>query len=302
MTTETAPALAFPVTGKPAPKPGFYRDVPFEEYAVWDAVNSQILNKLRQGTPAHVFHDLLHGGGVPTRAKDLGGMTHIAVLEPKRFEAEFVVPPKVDRRYTEGKREWTEFCAANPDKAHVSRKDYDAAVAMRDSLMAHPTAGEFFRGQHTDELSIVWVDRETGVQCKARIDSVGYVGEYPVVGDVKTGDDISRRAMQKAVQSYGYHVQGAHYLDGLDTLVPIPAGNPFRRYVLFAVESSPPHLTAPYEIDDDAMVQGAETRTRLLKTWKRCLETGHWPGYHDGIELVSLPAWAFREWTPEIGD
>ncbi len=278
------------------PKPGLYQSLPFDEYAAWEAVNHGILQGFSR-TPAHVRYELDHGGKEPTRSLDLGWLTHLAVLEPARFEAGVVVPPKVDRRTKEGKATWEQFSAGNVGKQFVQEDEYRKVLAMRDALLAHPTAGEFLRSRGVSELSVLWEDHEHGIICKARIDRVGYVGEWPIVGDVKTARNASRRAFERAIYDYGYHVQAVHYLAGLHALVPIEEGRAFRRFVFFVVESEAPHCVACYELDDAALAQAEQDRQRYLRTWRQCVETGRWEGYSDGIDLASLPAWAFKAWT-----
>jgi exodeoxyribonuclease VIII len=282
-----------------APEPGLYPGTPFNEYASWDAVNSHVLGALIRRTPAHVFYEIMHGGQEPTRSLDLGWMTHLATLEPERFAREFVVPPKVDRRTKEGKAAWLEFTMSHPNAYHAKYEDYHAALGMKASLLAHPTAGEFFRAQGINEVAMVWDDLDTGVRCKALLDRLAAVGEWPVIGDVKTARDASRRAFEGCLHGYGYGVQSVHYRDGLETLRPTPAGLPFPRFIFFTVESTAPYLVAPYELEEASAEIALEQRRKALKTWRQCRETGVWPGYHDGIELAAFPAWVFKGWSPE---
>jgi hypothetical protein len=301
-TVTPEPQPSQPLPKIETPKPGIYLDVPFDNYAQWDAVNHGILNNFRK-TPAHVLYELQHGGKARTPSLELGWLTHLATLEPDRFEREYVVAIHVDRRYTEGKRRWAEFTAAHEGKQFIEADDNEAVLAMRHSLCAHPTAGEFLGSKGGVEVSILWEDKETGVLCKARIDKIGAVGEWPLVGDIKTSADASRRAFERDLYNYGYGLQAAHYLDGLETLVPLPTtGQPFRRFGFFVVESSAPWAVAVYEPDDTTLAQAAMDRQRFLRKWKHCVETGHWPGYPDGIELVSYPAWAFKTYELESGD
>lgn len=278
---------------KPAPKPGIYRGIDFDEYASWDAVNSHILNGLSR-TPAHVRHEMLSGGAEPTPSLEAGWLLHLAVLEPERYAAEVVVPPKVDRRTTVGKTAWRDFEAANAGKRLVDADTARKVEMMRDALLAHPSAGEYLRSRGANEISLVWVDATTEVICKARIDRVGYLGEWPIVGDVKTARNASRRAFERAVYDYGYHVQAQHYLAGLQAVSPIPDGQPFRRFCFFVVEVDPPHCVAVYEVDESALVVAEQERQKHLRTWRQCVETGKWPGYGDGVDLVSLPPWVFK--------
>lgn len=280
---------------QPAPKPGFYRDVPFDEYAAWDAVNSHLLTGLSR-TPAHLKYELDHGGVDPTPALDAGWLLHLAVLEPERYAAEVVVPIKVDRRTTEGKRKWSEFEEANRGKRLVDAETQARVAAMRDALFTHPSAGEFLRSRGANEVSLVWEERQVGVLCKARVDRVAYLGEWPIVGDIKTARTAARRQFERVIYDYGYHVQAQHYLAGLQALAPIPQGQPFRRFCFFVVENDPPHCVAVYELDETALAAAEDDRQRYLRTWRQCVETNRWPGYGDGVDLISLPAWALKLW------
>lgn len=278
----------------PITEPGIYPDLDFESYCRIDAVNSHLLGGFASGTPAHVRHALLHGGQEPTPSLDLGWLVHLAVLEPDRFEREVAVPPRVDRRTKAGRVAWAEWEAAHPGTYNVSAEDHAAALAMRAALYSHPTAGAFFLGPGRNEVSAVWIDPATEVRCKARIDRIGTIGEWPVIGDLKTARRADRRSFERAILAYAYHVQGAHYSAGLEALRPVPAGNPFRRFVFFVVESAPPYPVACYELDEAALAQAETDRQRYLRTWRRCHETDSWPAYGDGIDYASLPPWAFR--------
>lgn len=297
MTTETA-APTEAVNGlpgrKPAPKPGFYKGVPFDEYAAWDAVNSHILVGFARGTPAHVRHELLNGGAEPTSRLELGWLLHLAVLEPGRFDSEIVVPPKVDRRTKVGKETWERFQAANVGKGFVDADTRQKVLRMRAALQQHPSAGEFLKSAGANEVSLVWEEPEVGVICKARIDRVGMIGAWPIVGDVKSARSAARRGFERAIYDYGYHIQAQHYLAGLQRLAPIREGQPFRRFCFFVVESEAPHCVAVYELDESALVAAEQDRQRFLKTWRQCVETGVWPAYPDGVDLISLPPWAYK--------
>lgn len=277
-------------------EPGLYKEIPFDEYAEWDAVNATILNGLSR-TPAHVRYELLHGGKEPTPSLDLGWLVHLAVLEPERFEAEVVVPPKVDRRTKVGKAEWAKFQAEHGDAILVDADTYAKVNAMAVSVFQHETAAEFFQRPGQTEISIVWDDKEFGLRCKARIDRVSSIGDWPIIGDLKTARNAARSAFERAIHNYGYHVQAVHYLAGLEALYP--TGGMHRRFVFFVVESEAPYLCAAYELDEAAIAEAETVRRRHLATWKQCIETGNYPGYPQGIDYVSLPPWAFKNFIED---
>lgn len=282
------------------PNPGFYPGTPFETYGAWDALNFSTMNELRR-TPAHCYHTLHSGGRESTAALERGHLFHMAALEPERYKAEVVVPPKFDKRYKEQKAKWAEWQAAHPESEWTYAKVEEDAEAklMAASVLEHETAGLFFSGDGYNELAIVWDDKEHGIRCKALIDRVSAINEWPIAGDLKSSRDASRQPFEKSCAKYGYHVQAAHYLAGLEALSPIPAGAPFRRFIHFVVESAPPYLTAVYELDDAALDEGRLRRDRYMRKWAECTNSGIWPGYPAGIEYISLPAWAFKEWVDE---
>lgn len=277
--------------------PGLYPNIPFDEYASWDAVNSHILNGFSR-TPAHVYHQMTHGGPESTPAKDLGWFVHMAVLQPEQFATQVVIAPKAEKKTKVGKAIWAQFEAENAGKYVVTEETHAKATAMAKSLMTNETAREFFEANPGhNELSVLWVDKETGLLCKSRIDRVSLIGEWPIVGDLKSARNAGRRAIERAIYDYGYHIQGAHYLEGLEALYPVPAGNPFRRFLFFAIESEAPYLPAVYELDDAAIEEGKLLRRRYLQQWKECIESGNWPGYPQGVDYASLPSWAFKVFT-----
>lgn len=288
-TTQTEEASA--LTGI---KPGLHKGVSFDDYQTWDAANASTLNGFSR-TPAHVYYALLHGGKKRTAALDLGWLFHLAVLEPERFEAETVVPPNVNRKTKVGKATWAQFEAEHADKTLIDADTFAKVKAMAESLMKHETAAEFFStNPGHNEVSILWEDKEHGIRCKARIDRIGTIGEWPIVADLKTARNAARRSFERDIHTYGYYVQAAHYLAGLEALYPVPSGNNFRRFVFFVVENEPPYCCAAYELDDSALDEGRLKRSQYLKTWRQCVESGKWPGYDSGIDLASLPPWAFK--------
>jgi hypothetical protein len=283
-------------------EPGLYRGIDFDAYAAWPAVNASRLNGFSR-TPAHVYYEMLHGGKEPTAAMDLGWLLHLATLEPERFEKEIVVPPKVDRRTKKGKADWAQFEAANAGKLFSDAGTLAKVKGMAASVMAHETAGEFFSGKGQNEISILWHDGDiattNGARCKARIDRVSTIGEWPIVADLKSTRDASRREFERSIHKYGYHIQAAHYLAGLEALYPIPDGAPFRRFIFIAVESDPPFCTACYELDDIALQEGEQLRQKYLRAWKECTASGNWPGYAAGVDYASIPAWALKNYQTD---
>lgn len=274
-----------------APAPGLYRDVPYDTYDRWGGVRSSLLKKFNQ-SPLHARYAMLNREE-PTEAMLFGQILHVAVLEPDRFSKSYAVMPNLGNRQSKTVRAAEDaFRAEHAAATFIDKKDYDKAISMRDAVWSHPTAKEILSSPGVNELSAVWKDKETGTVCKGRQDRFGAWANWPTVVDLKSAADASRKSFSKAISNFGYCEQAAYYLDGFDVLAPFEGD---RRYVLIAVEKTPPFAVALYELDSQAIEVGRRKYRTHLVEYARCLESGVWPGLGDGCDLISLPAWDMKE-------
>jgi hypothetical protein len=120
-------------------------------------------------------------------------------------------------------------------------------------------------------------------------------GEHLVVTDLKSTTNASPDEFQRAIYKFGYHIQGAHYLDGAKVLGLNP-----KAFAMIAVESEPPHGVAVYQLDPQALAAGHAKRDQLLRLYAQCQAEGRWPGYSESIQPISLPPWALAKEIPEF--
>ena len=275
-------------------KPGVYHNVDFDTYAAWPAVNHGLLHHFRK-TPAHAHYARTHDE--ESKAKALGWLVHLAVLEPEKFRDEVVIAPKVDKRTKVGKAEWARFEKASEGKYIASPDDHEVAQTILQNIEGHAFARELIRAEGAQELSMVWRDEATGVLCKGRIDRLTMVSDAPIVVDVKTvGKPASTHSFQQSVQEYGYHDQAAFYLMGLMKLVPqeeIP------KFAWVACETKPPNLVRVFEAEEEALAIGADNMAKALRTFKECDDSGFWPGWGDGMDTAGLPPWVYKRYDVE---
>jgi hypothetical protein len=279
MSTE-APAV-------PTVAPGLHRDVPYDVYDRWDGVRHSVLRHFNRSA-LHAREAIVHPAD-QTEAQALGHAAHVAVLEPERFAREYVAAPKFDKRTTEGKRGWAAFQAEHEGFAVIPQEEHDVCIALRASVWAHPTASELLKGAGLNEASALWVDGDTGLTAKARIDRLTALAGWPVVVDLKTTRNASRGAFSRDVHTFAYHQQAGMYLDGLQVLAPHE-----RKFVFIAIEKDPPYAVAVYELEEDALQLGRDEYQKHMAAYAECLNTNRWPSYGEGMDLISLPPWAFR--------
>lgn len=221
-----------------------------------------------------------------TPAMTFGTACHAYVLEPHTFNKRYItLLEKIDRRTKEGKAQWATFQAEAGDREVLERETFENLVSIGINIMNHPVASELLDEKvGKAELSVfgnIW-----GVDVKCRPD---WLREDGIVVDLKTTDNASPSAFAKSCASYRYHVQAAYYTDILATI-----GQDIKAFVFIAVEKTAPYAVGVYEIDAEAIEAGREAYQRNLDTYKRCMESGHWPAYSDGIETLTLPRWIFN--------
>lgn len=248
-------------------------------------------NLLPPNCPAKFRHEQLHGRP-PKTAFDFGHAAHKQVLG---VGPQIVVVDAPSWKTKAAQTERDEAYAAGqvPILAH----EYADVEGMADALRRHPVASALFNPAAGDpEQSLFWVDEQTGVWCRARLDWLPrpVEGRRLIVPDYKTCNSAELGHIQKAVHNYGYHQQDAFYLDGIKAL-GLDADPAF---VFAFQEKTAPYLITVVQLTDEAKRIGRERNRQAIDIYRRCTEADHWPGYSDdinAIEEISLPPWAERQ-------
>jgi hypothetical protein len=216
-----------------------------------------------------------------------GTAFHCAVLEPAVFESSYVVEPKFgDCRKKENKAARDAWRAENGSKKQLSQASMRKILRMAASIRNHPVAGPLLERAH-HEATLRWRDEMSGLECKARVDSVVEFGDKLLALDLKTTNDASPAGFAKSLANYGYAAQDAFYTDGFEAI-----GRPLHLFLFVAVEKTAPYLCAVYQVDGPSRAKGRATNREALRAYRDALEEDRWPGYSEDIETISLPKWA----------
>ena len=276
------------------PDQGIYNDVPMAVYNSWEAARSSTLKLMTERSPAHAWREICHPRK-PTGALEFGQAIHCAVLEPERFEKDYVARPKIDRRTKAGKTEWAEFEDEHKHKEIINLDEFEGCLQIRAAAARHPTISRIMLGQGANEVSAIYQDRDTGTPCKIRPDRLVMCDGNSFCVDLKSCLSAEPRAFAQACQRFGYASQAAMYLEGLNTLSPLALNANPRRHIWIAVEKSPPWEMAVYELDERGLEHGHREHKRQLATYATAIETGIWEGYPTDVQPLSLPRWATYE-------
>jgi len=264
-------------------RPGVFEAMPGDEYHAIEAMSASGAKKMLR-SPQH-YRLARDEPGQSTDAMTFGTVVHCGVLEPDELERRVCIAPKVDKRTTPGKLRWAEFVASAIGRIVTDQDDYDRARRCIDAVLAHPSASRLLEDAQR-ELSLLWLDGEYKVPCKARYDIRSHGG----VSDLKTTQDASPEGFGRQAANLLYHVQAAHYCSGGEhVLNETPAF-----FAFIAVESEPPHAVACYTLPPVAIQAGWRLMDEALARYRDALAAGKWPGYPETIRPLNLPRWALR--------
>ena len=233
--------------------------------------------------PARFKHEQDHPPA-PKRAWDFGKLAHRLVLG----EGSPIQVVEADNWLSKAAKEQRDQAYAN-NVVPVLRAEYEAACQMRDSVMAHPTAGGIFAAG-TAELSGYWRDEPTDVKLKFRPDFMTTVGGVPWCVDLKSTVSAKPDDFARSIAKFSYHAQAAWYLRGLKEGYGIDA-----RFIFVAVEKTAPYPVSVIELDYEAIIEGDRLNREAIDLYAECVKTNTWPAYGDDIVLLNLPAWALPE-------
>ena len=260
------------------PTTGLHDGIPEQEYhADRASLSSTGAKTLLYEGPRIYKHRLDHP--VHKDAFDLGSVIHALILGVGEYEV-----IDADSWRTKAAQE-ARTTARAEGRAPVLRKDYEAAAAMRDEVMANRLAAGIL-SEGRPEVSMWHEDPVTGVPMRGRID---WLRDNAFVDVKSVAGMIHPQKFERTAWDLHYHFQAAFYqrilaLNGIPDLPPI----------WLVVSKEAPHEVLAYQPDQDLMIRAHEDVDLALQQYARCLETDTWPGLtpDDQIHTISAPRWA----------
>lgn len=286
---------------------GLHLDMPFEQYIAVDAFSNSDMKLLARSA----WHWKNRLPVKQTRPMLRGSLAHCAVLEPHALEDRYVfVPADAPRKPTEAqwnakksnedsqraKEWWSEFLNGVGQREIVTAEEFAVTKMQLEALAAEPELSRLLASGYS-ECSLFWVDKETGVYCKARPDHVHPVDARTVdLCDLKSTADESPDGFGRAAARLGYGRQAVHYSAGFEAAT----GLKVRDFVFGAVTSAPPVLAVPFKLTDEIAEQEHDEWRRLMELYAYCQRESQWPAYGRGILPLDYPAWAKRSAEVEV--
>lgn len=207
----------------------------------------------------------------------LGGPDRVAVIEHK------------DWRTNDAKEQ--RHVARVEGRLPLLAKDWDAVqemvTALRSQVEAHSADPPLFTAGQPEQ-TLTWEDE--GVLCRCRVDWLRDDRLY--LDDLKTTSrSASPEAFSRNLFSTGLDLQAEMYERAGESVFGV---RPQFRFCV--VESFPPFAMSVNVLGPDVMTLARKKVDHALGVWRRCLESGEWPGYEGRVATVGLPAYEESRW------
>lgn len=252
--------------------------MPAKEYHAVEALSQSVAKTLFYQSPAHA--QMLKEAPKESKALTFGSAFHTLILEPDLLFDSVAVAPKVDKRTKAGKAEWAAFVEENEGKEIISNDELLTLTSMAEAVKQSASATALLRSSGPIEESVFF--EWEGVKCKSRLDKCWGVA----VVDLKSAKDASPDGFARDAFKYGYHFQGAWYLEAAKHL-----GMDAKQFGIVAVEKTAPFGVGVYTLPTEAIEIGRAECLKAIEIYKRCQESGEWPCYPDIPVELSVPAW-----------
>lgn len=144
------------------------------------------------------------------------------------------------------------------------------------------TRGVFFDG--TVQQRLTW--DSDGCPCSGQPDH--FDEKTVIIDDLKTVEDASDEAVARAIVNYGYDVQAAAYVEGVEATFPELSGRVRMRFIFCEVNA--PFAVNVKHLGGTMRELGQRKWRRAKRVWAACLAAGKWPGYENDAPVEA------KEW------
>lgn len=215
----------------------------------------------------------------PTDAMIFGAAVHKYILEGDDFNDEYAIAPDgLDRRTKEGKAIWEQFSVSNAGKTILTTDQHRTMNGMQYAIYDNPIASKLIYGKGKNEVPFFWTDKDTGEQCKVKLDRLVRIDKRFVVVDYKTAQSAQTDRFIHDMVKLGYTLQAAMYTEGVMKCKRLK----YRPDFVFVVQEKkePYSVNVIYVANDSSVMQYGQDQFReLLGILHQCKETDYYYGY-----------------------
>ena len=187
--------------------------------------------------------------------------------------------------------------ARNAGKTPLPKSEIQKAQVMAGKVFEHPLAAKLLAAG-TAEVSGYWHDDLTRARLRFRPDWMPDRPGRTICVDYKTADDASQEAFERIAAKYGYHLQVAWYLKGLqETEVSDDAA-----FVFIVQEKKAPFAVNVIQLDPEHVALGQRLMRRAIDIYAECNAKKEWPAYGTGLTTARLSSWDVKRIEASLDD
>lgn len=301
------------------------KNIPNQEYHDGPGLSSTDIKALINGTVSSWLHGKANRKP-PTPALRLGIAIHTMVLEKDQFWERYCLEehaPKAPSRSTkEGKaawNEWVEYSGWADDltsdqwkakwlkwkhpefkKEIIDYEDVLICEGIARSVESHPMVSQMF-AEGESELTLYWIDKETGILCKCRPDRTNQT--FPCIPDLKSTMDAVLDSFEQDITAHDYHVSAYWYLWGAKEVF----GFDFQNFVYIPCEKVEPFNVTFYTADEGSLSVGEGLCRAGLAIYQKyqfmiqkMLPEQQWTGYSLEPKAAGIRPYAFNKLSQVI--
>jgi hypothetical protein len=214
-----------------------------------------------------------------TKSLNNGELLHTFILEPERFEDEYLRGPDVDDKR---KKEWRDAKAEaeSSGKQILDNDTFKWLYRCRDEIKAHPFAAAALLSPGESEKTVVW--EESGIRCKARIDRC----LKNIIIDLKSTRDASDNGFEREAARYRYDIKAAWYLRAARQYPELQQ----KHFGMVAIEIEYPSLCNVFVYEPAQLVKAERQIERAMLSYADGIKNG-WKRDDLVVKSLRLPKW-----------
>jgi exodeoxyribonuclease VIII len=260
------------------------------EYHSNKALGSTDLKNLLRG-PA--FYKQGRESSEQTSAMMIGSALHSFILEPAKFDENYYFLPSFGRTKAEQAAKeqlvnsFSNICKEPIPESQLTEAE---AIKIRNAVMAHPQS--WLLKNAVIEQPIFW--NAEGIELKCKPDALVELdgGQGFICIDLKTTQDASEWGFNSSVSKFGYHIQAAHYINGIKSLFP----DALVAFWFLCVEKKVPYGVGLYQLDSTYIDIGNEEIKRAVSIYNHCNEINSFDKVYDtDIKTLHPPKWLINK-------
>lgn len=170
----------------------------------------------------------------------------------------------------------------------LDSNELNQVVGVGRAINNNKFAKNAFSQEGESELSIFWIDEETGLWLKCRPDFLPY--DCKDIPDYKTCTSANPQTFFGDFVKFGYHLQAANYREGVNAIIKhfkLDLSG-VESFFFVAQEKEAPFITQVYLPDMTIVDYGRKAIRKAIQIYEECLVNDVWEAYSDHIIEMSL--------------